>query len=95
MQNALQTTVFISESPIKKMMHPKVVNILSKLREPSPVNIPRDETQPISGDLKNRRKISEFLPTVERNIISAKEITLALNSNALIRKRRLANNSMG
>lgn len=94
MQNASQTAVYISESPVKKMMHPKVANILSKLREPSPVNIPRDETQPITGDLKNSRRLYEFLPPVERNIICAKEITLALQSNALIRKRRLANNSI-
>ena len=76
------------------MMHPKVLKVLTQLREPSPISIPRDKTQPISGDLKRRNNLPTCMPPVERNIISSREITLALNSNALIRKRRVINNSI-
>jgi len=86
-ENSLPKAIIAPDITTRKMMHPKVLRVLTQLRVPSPVNIPRDESQPITGDLKRRNKLSSFLPPVERNIVNPKQITLALNSNALMRKR--------
>lgn len=82
----------ISSSPMKKILHPKVIHILSQMREPSPARVPKDETQPKSGDLKSLNLRTNVFETVLNVSGRTKDVSLALHHNSLLQKRRVSIN---
>jgi hypothetical protein len=76
-----------------KFIHPKVIQVLTKLREPSPIRVPRDDTQPRSGDLKNMKTKTEVLITIRNTCEKTKNVSLCLGSNSLLLKRRIDTNT--
>lgn len=77
-----------------KFVHPKVIQVLSHLREPSPIHVPRDDLQPITGDLKNMKTKAEIFTSVRENCPEKKDVSLCLNSNSLLLKRKISKNNV-
>lgn len=75
------------QNPIRnKLIHPRVLKVLSQLRVPTPEKVPKDLSQPISGDLRKRSKLSLLLPSINRNIVNAIDNILTLNSSRLMKR---------
>ena len=72
-----------------RFVHPKVIQVLTKLRDPSPIRVPRDDTQPRSDDLKSMKTKTEVLITVRNACEKTKNVSLCLGSNSLLLKRRI------
>jgi hypothetical protein len=81
----------INNHQMKKILHPKVIHVLSQLREPSPARVPRDETQPKSGDLKSMNLRTTVFETVLNASERTKDVSLSLHCNSLLQKRRVLN----
>ena len=84
----------VNHRPTSKFMHPKVIQVLTQLREPSPIRVPRDDMQPISGDLKKMKTEAEIFTSVRENIGEKKDVSLCLNSNSLLLKRKISVNKV-
>ena len=71
-----------------RAVHPKVLNALIQLRAPSPVKIPRDQFQPITGDLRSRIAIPFLIQEIVLDKPEPKQVSLNLSSSILLNRRQ-------
>ena len=79
------------ENPTKdRPIHPKVLNILHHLTEPSPVRLVKDLFQPISGSLAEKKiPIPIDSEICEPKVFAKQSVTLNLKMSS-IRSKRLS-----
>lgn len=72
---------------MKKCLHPKVLKILEKFSPPSPMLMPRDKSQPKTGQI--RSLASKYSLNIQpRKTFIKEKPQLALNLDSTLLKRR-------
>ncbi|OMJ89980.1 hypothetical protein SteCoe_7768 [Stentor coeruleus] len=73
---------------IKKCMHPRVIEVLQMRNPPSPVVVPRDNSQPRAGNLLSvHREHLLLVPEPQKRLTEKPQVTLSLES-CLLRRRK-------
>lgn len=73
---------------IRKCMHPRVIEVLQMRNPPSPVIVPRDNSQPRAGNLLSVHREQLLLaPVSQKHLAEKPQVTLSLES-CLLRRRK-------
>jgi len=70
----------------KQVRHPRLVEVLTSCKVPSPCKVVSDREQPKSGVLYKLKKLKVPSAPAGR-IVNSKSITLALSSNTILNRR--------